>query len=164
MSAKKNPKEKIPVYETLSEWDEVLQGDEELFREMTEPYISTLHKSARTLIRQERFLGTLTADAIQSEELVAETLIQAWNARHGRSLHEPVKRWLLRIQEQTMRKMIAEEEKLHAPIVASLEAPAPHPSQNIENDENELWRLFEPRIQERWEDIIPDESAQSLAA
>ena len=164
MSATKNPKEKMAVYETLSEWDEVLLGDKELFREMTEPYIPALLKSARNTIRQERLLGGLSPDIVQPEELVGETLIKAWQARHTRSEQKPLRSWLLCIQEKTLQQMIAEEQKLHAPIVVSLESYASAKSENIHDDENELWRLFDTQVHDRWKDVIPDESIQSIVA
>ncbi len=164
MSATKNPKDDIALYETLTEWDEVLLGDEELFREMTEPYMPALLTSARNAIRHECFLRNLLPDTIQPEELVGETLIQAWKARHGRGSYESMKRWLLRMQEKTLQNMITEEKNLSARIAVSLESPVPSKSDDIQDDENELWRVFEPPLRDRWEDVIPDESAQPIAA
>jgi DNA-directed RNA polymerase specialized sigma24 family protein len=164
MSATKNPKEKIAVYETLSEWDEVLLGDEELFKELTEPHVPTLLKAARRSIHCEQMAGTIQKGWLSPEELTGETLIQAWQARHTRTEHKPLSQWLLAIQEKTLQRMIAEEQKLQASIVTSLDSPAPFKSEDVRDDENELWRLFEPQLYERWEDIIPDESNYSIAA
>ena len=164
MSATKNPKESIPYYEMLSEWDEVLLGDEELFREMTETHMPALLISARNAIRHECFLRNLTPDTIQPEELVDETLIQAWKARQGRGDRESLKRWLLRVQERTLQNMITEEKNHYAPIAVSLESPVPSRSEYIQDDENELWRSFEAPVRERWEDVIPDKNTPSIAA
>lgn len=164
MSAPKNPKEKIAIYETFSDWDEVLLGDEELFKEMTEPHMPALLKAARRAIHCEQTAGTIQRGWLSPEELTGETLIQAWQVRHTRSEQKPVSQWLLALQERTLQRMIAEEQKLHAPIVVSLQSPAHFKSEDILDDENELWRLFEPPVSECWEDVIPDESAYSIAA
>src|SRR4051812_25386240 len=137
MSAKHNPKDYIAPYEMLSDWDEVLLGDEELFREMAEPHMQYLLKAARKDIDCERRLGHLQPDLLQPEELVGETLIEAWEARHGRTERRPLKDWLLEVQKHAMQKIIEKEKYIHEPIVVSLKAPV-QPVQ-VSDDENDYW-------------------------
>jgi RNA polymerase sigma-70 factor (ECF subfamily) len=162
MSAGRNPKEYIAPYEMLGDWDEVLLGDEELFKEMTEPHLSTLLHAARRSIKPECKRAGLQPDFLQPEELVGETLIQAWQARHGRTERRPLKEWLLEVQAHTLRRMIEEEKKLYEPIAVSLEEPVPFEA--VSSDENEFWDWIEPPVRDRWEDVIPDERTQSLVA
>lgn len=162
MSAGRNKKDYLAPYEMLGDWDEVVMGDEMLFKEMTEPHVSALLDEARKSIQRERAKGELQPDILQPEELVGETLIQAWQARHGRSERRALKEWLLEIQEHALRAMIIEEKKLYEPIAVSLEEAAPVTSELP--DENEYWRWVEPPLHDRWEDVIPDEDSQSLAA
>lgn len=161
MSAGRNPKEYIAPYEMLDDWDEVLLGDEELFKEMTEPHLAALLDAARRSIKPECKRAGVQPD-LQPEELVGETLIQAWQARHGRTERRPMKEWLLEIQANTLRRLIEEEKKQHEPLAVSLEEHVPFKAES--NDENELWNLIEPPVRERWEDVIPDEKTQSLVA
>jgi RNA polymerase sigma-70 factor (ECF subfamily) len=162
MSAKRNPKEYIAPYELLSDWDEVLLGDEELFREMTEPHLPALLKAARKDIDCERRLGNLPSGLLQPEELVGETLIQAWETRHGRTERRPLREWLLEIQKHALKKAIEAEKKLHEPIILSLEEHVPMETES--RDENEFWEWIEPPLPEQWADVIPDHDAQPLAA
>ena len=163
MSQSHSPKEYIAPYEMLTEWDEVLLGDEELFKELSLPYIPALLKAARKMIDNARRQSDLQPDSLQPEELVGETLIEAWQARHGRNTRRTLKEWLLEMQTHALQKLVDEEKKLHAPIAVSLEAPLPRASANAD-DENEYWDWISPPVRERWEDIIPDENAQSIAA
>jgi len=163
MSYAHSPKEYVAPYEMLTEWDEVLLGDEELLKEMAEPYMPVLLEAARMEIKRERRLGNLQPDLLQPEELVGETLIHAWQARHGRSERMPLKDWLLDIQKHALQKLIAEEKKLHEPIAVSLEDPVPVETES-ETDENEYWEWVEPPVRDRWEDVIPDENAHLIAA
>jgi RNA polymerase sigma-70 factor (ECF subfamily) len=162
MSIRHSPKEYIAPYEMLTEWDEVLLGDEELFREMIEAHMPLLLKAARRAIDCERRLGNLQPDLLQPEELVGETLIVAWEARHGRNVRRPLKDWLLEMQHYTLQKIINEEKELHEPIVVSLEAFAS--LESINDDESELLELIEQPVRDRWEDIIPEEQEHPIAA
>ncbi len=164
MSVTHSPREYIAPYETLSEWEEALLGDEELFREMAAPHMPALLKAARKAIDAERREGNLPPDLLQPEELVGETLILAWEARHGRSERRPLKDWLLEMQRHALHKLIEEEKKLHGAIVVSLEAYAPSGPDDAAEDENEFWRWGEPSVHELWADIIPDEQGQAIAA
>jgi DNA-directed RNA polymerase specialized sigma24 family protein len=154
MSAKRNPKYTIAKYEMLSEWDEVLLGDQELFDDMVKPHISMLMENACREIRYERLMGNLDPYLLQPEELLNETLIQAWHKRHARTLSKPFRDWLLEVQKLTLNKMVDEEKRLHDPIVFSLESPLPRQIEN--NDENEFWEWIEPPPREYWADVIPD--------
>ena len=147
MSAGRNKKDYLAPYEMLRDWDEVVIGDETLFKEMTEPYLAELLHAACKSIRRERAMGELQPDILQPEELVGETLIQAWQARHGRTERRSLKEWLLEIQEHALRAMVIEEKKLHAHIAASLDDPAPTPLETP--DENEYWQWVEPPLRER---------------
>ena len=144
--------------------EEVLLGDKELFREMTQPHVPALLEAARKDMKRERISGNLRPDLLQPEELVGETLIEAWELRHLYSERKPLREWLLKVQRSTLKKVIEEEKKLHEPIVLSLEAPVP--SEEItESDENELLRRWiEPPVHECWQDVIPDSENQRLAA
>ncbi len=162
MAAGRNKKDYLAPYEMLGDWDEVVMGDKTLFKEMTEPHLPALLNAARKSIQRERARGELQPDILQPEELVGEMLIQAWQARHGRSERRPLKEWLLEIQEHALRAMIIGEKKLHEPIAVSLEEPAPAAVEPP--DENEYWQWVEPPPRDRWEDVIPDENAQPVAA
>lgn len=162
MSAGRNPKEHIAPYEMLTDWDEVLLGDKELFKEMTEAHMQALLKEARRAIDCERRLGNLSPDVLQPEELVAETLIEAWQARHGRNIRRTLKDWLLDIQYRALQRIIQEDRAIHEPIVVSLEAFVPEEEDG--DEENPFLELLEPPVRSRWWDIIPDENAQPLAA
>lgn len=163
MSYAHSPKEYIAPYEMLTEWDEVLLGDEELLKEMAEPHMPALLEAARREIKRERRLGNLQPDLLQPEELVGETLIHAWQARHGRSERMPLKDWLLEMQKHGLQKLIDEEKKFHEPIAVSLEDAVPVEAES-EADENEYWEWVEPPMRDRWEDVIPDENSQPVAA
>jgi integrase len=149
----------------LSDWDEVLLGDEELLKEMAEPHISTLLEAARQHIKRERCLGNLQPDLLRPEELVGETLIHAWQARHGRNERRPLKEWLLEMQKYVLQRFIEEEKKLHEPIAISLEAPLSRAA--AYDDENEYWQWVEQPPRERWEAVeskTPEITAEQARA
>lgn len=162
MSSTHSPKEYIAPYEMLSEWDEVLLGDEELFKEMAAPYTGVLLNAAQREIKRKYNLGNLSPDLLQPEELVGETLIEAWHARHGRNTHRPLKDWLLEVQRHALQKIIEKEKKLREPIAASLEEPVPA-EEKAGEDANEYWQWVEPKSRDRWGDIIPDDNAHPAA-
>lgn len=160
MSYALNPKAYIAPYEMLTPWDEVLLGDEELFKEMAEPYVPALLAAARQQVNREIAVGNLQPGILQPEELVGETLVQAWASRHGRREPTPVNQWLLGVQEDTLQKLMDKERQVHEPIALSLEEPvSPDPPEN-DYDDNEFWQRVEPIEGDYWMDVIPDESRQ----
>ena len=150
MSATHNPKDYIAPYEFMDDWDEVLLGDEELFKEMTEPYIPSLLAASKSHIKRDLKLSNL----LQPEELVSETLIQAWQMRYGRNKRTPMKDWLLQVEKHTFYMLAGKEKLRYEPYALSLEAFVP--SQSAHSNQNECWESMEPQMRERWSDIIPD--------
>ena len=164
MSVGLNRKEYLPPYDLLSEWDEVLLGDGQLFREMTEPYIPMLLEVAYKQIERERKSVYFPLEVIQPSELVGETLIYAWQTRHARPSHKPLTDWLVEIQAHCLRQILGEERRIQEPIAASLEDPVPFDAANS-NDENDFWDWTEEQhLTQRWEDVIPDESLSTIPA
>jgi DNA-directed RNA polymerase specialized sigma24 family protein len=155
-------KEDLLVKVLDHDWEEVLSGDEELFREMTESHLPALTEAARTGLRQQIRFGNIGPDTVLPEEVVSETLIRAWQVRHGYSEHRPFLDWLLEVEKQTLQRLVDEERRLQEIMPVSLESPAA-PAQ-ASDDENEYWEWVEPQPRDRWEDVIPDETAQPLAA
>jgi DNA-directed RNA polymerase specialized sigma24 family protein len=80
-----------------NDWEDVLSGDEELFREMTESHLPTLMDAARTGIRLQVKSGDIGRDTVLPEEVVSETLIRVLQVRHGYSEHQPLLEWLLEV-------------------------------------------------------------------
>jgi DNA-directed RNA polymerase specialized sigma24 family protein len=142
------------------ERDNILSGDEEFFRQEVEPYIPMLRKAARKSLARHKWLQK--TGVLQPEELVGETLIHAWDARHGRGGHRKLEDWLLAKQEDVLRQIINDERRMREAIVVSLEAPLS--SQMTGQEESGDGEWTQPPIQDCWKDIIPDERAALLAA
>ncbi len=162
MAIRRNPKDYIASYELRTDWEEVLAGDESLFNDMTEKCIPALLQAARRAIDWERRLGNLQPNLLQPVELVGETLIEAWQARHGRNIRRPLIDWLLEVQRHALRRLIQEEKELHDPIAITLEECVP--AEPAEDEETALLEAVEQPIPIRWEDVIPDGHAQEMAA
>lgn len=163
MSGRKTKKNYIAPYEFSDVWDEILLGDRELFKEMTEPYVPTLINEARQYIKQERTKGNLPPDTLRAEELVGDALIQAWIRRHGRSPHVSLKVWLSANLRWALHLIVEEERNWHQSKAVSLEEPAILKHAKTENDE---WDWVTPQSMTRvcWRDVIADENSISHAA
>jgi len=164
MSVAHNPKDYVAPYEMADPWEEVLLGDNELFREMTEPFIPDLLEAARREIKCERAKGNLS-DTLQPEELVGETLIQAWIRRYSRSPRESLKEWLLANQRWALRLIVVEEKGWVESKAISLEARAKYRLADNDND-SDVWDWVTPQFipQDCWRDVIADENSVSHVA
>ena len=160
-NARKTRKNKNP-FRVITPWDEVLLGNQELFNKVTDPHVLLLLEVARTDIAREIRLGKLQSDWLQPEELVGETLIQAWYMRHGRSERKSIKDWLLEVQKYTLQKMIQEEKGFFDAIALSLEELVLPESTNKNEMGFDEW--LESSVPERWADVIPDENSPLIAA
>jgi hypothetical protein len=155
-----NRKDYIAPHEMAEPWDEVLLGDKELFREITEPFIPALLEAAGKNIKHERGKGNLPPDTLRPIELVGEGLVQAWIRRYSRSSRESLLEWLLANQQWTLRLLVLEEKDWAKAKAISLEEPAK--SHHADND-NDEWDWIAPqfRARECWRDIIADENSLS---
>ena len=163
MSGRKTKKNYIAPYEFSDAWDEVLLGDRDLFKEMTEPFIPALLEAAGKDIKRERVKGSLPPDTIRPAELVGEALIQAWIRRYSRSSRESLYEWLLANQRWALRLLVLEEKNWASAKAISLEEPA-KPRQAADNDNDEWdWITPQSRTRECWRDIIADENSVSHA-
>jgi RNA polymerase sigma-70 factor (ECF subfamily) len=162
MSAKKSKNHHVAHQEFSDDWDEVLLGNREIFKEMTEPFIPALLDAARHDIKRETMDGNLHPDILRPEELVGETLIQAWIRRYSRLHRESLKEWLLATQRWALRLVVLEEKDWAKGKAISLEEPAKPRLADYDNDE---WDLITPQsmVRECWRDIIADESSISHA-
>lgn len=157
MAAKKRKKDYVAPYEFSDAWDEVLLGDRELFKEMTEPFIPILLDAARKDIMLEKANGNLP-DRILAEELVGEALIHAWARRYSKSPREPMKEWLLANQHWALRLLVLQEKDWSSRKTISLEDPArPQPADNDNDDWD--WITPQSRVRECWRDVIVDENS-----
>jgi len=163
MSEKKTKNDYVAPYEFSDAWDEVLLGDRDLFKEMTEPFIPALLEAAGKDIKRERVKGSLPPDTIRPAELVGEALIQAWIRRYSRSSRESLYEWLLANQRWALRLLVLEEKNWASAKAISLEEPA-KPRQAADNDNDEWdWITPQSRTRECWRDIIADENSVSHA-
>ncbi len=162
MSNARKQKKLSKLFQIITPWDEVLLGNKQRFNRMTEPHLFTLLSAALADIEKEVSLGHLQPDVLQPEELVGETLVQAWYMRHGRSERKPIKDWLLEVQKYTLQKMIQEEKRFFGSIAVSLEAPVRPAHANKTDIGFDEW--LERSVRDRWADVIPDENSLPLAA
>jgi hypothetical protein len=162
MSEKKRKSDYIASHEMAEPWDEVLLGDKELFKEMTEPFIPALIEAAGKEIRRERVKGNLPPDTLRPAELVGEALVQAWIRRYSRSSRESLLEWLLANQRWALRLLVLEEKNWANAKAVSMEEPAK--SRHADND-NDEWDLITPQSKTRecWRDVIADENSLSHA-
>lgn len=162
MSAGFNKKEYVAPHEMADQWDEVMAGDKELFREMTEPFIPALLDAARKDIKRERANGNLS-DKLLAEELVGETLVQAWIRRYNRSPRESLKEWLMANQRWALRLLVLQEKDWSERKAISLEEPA---RSKLADNDNDEWDWITPQSTTRvcWRDIIADENSVSHVA
>ena len=160
MSMKKNRKDYAAPYEFSDAWDDVLLGDRDVFKEMTEPFIPALIEAARQDIKREKALGNLT-DRILAEELAGDALIQAWPRRYSRSPRESILEWLLANQRWALRLLVLSEKEWTERKALSLEEPAK--SRLADNDD---WDVITPQFVARpcWRDVIADENSVSRVA
>ena len=160
MSEKKTKNDYVAPYEFSDSWDDVLLGDRDLFKEMTEPFIPALLEAAAKDIKRERVKGSLPPDTILPAELVGEALIQAWIRRYSRSSRESLLEWLLANQRWALHLLVLEEKNWVKAKAVSLEEPAKPRHANNDNDE---WELITPQstARECWRDIIADENSLS---
>ena len=160
MSMKKNRKDYAAPYEFSDAWDDVLLGDRDVFKEMTEPFIPALIEAARQDIKREKALGNLT-DRILAEELAGDALIQAWTRRYSRSPRESILEWLLANQRWALRLLVLSEKEWTERKALSLEEPAK--SRLADNDD---WDVITPQFVARpcWRDVIADENSVSRVA
>jgi len=162
MSNARKPKTQKKSTPILMPWDEVLLGNKALFNKLTDPYVLFLLDAARKDVAREVTLGNFHPDWLQAEELVGETLVQAWYMRHGRSERKSIKEWLLEVQKYTFQKIIQEEKSFFNSIAVSLEDLAPPELKSKTEIGFDEW--LAPYPHDRWADIIPDENSQLIAA
>jgi len=162
MSKKKTKKDYIAPYELSDAWDEVLLGDKELFKKMTEPFVPALLEAAGKDIKRERAKDNLPPDTIRPIELVGEALVQAWIRRYSRSSREGLLEWLLANQRWALRLLVLEEKDWAKAKAFSMEEPAKPRHADNDNDEWD-WITPQSTARECWRDIIADENSLSHA-
>lgn len=161
MSIRRNKKDYIAPYEMADPWEEVLLGDKELFKEMTEPHVPALVEAARGSIKQEKAKGNLL-DKLLPEELVGETLLHAWARRFNKLERQSLKDWLLCVQRWALYQIVLKEKEWKRLTAVSLEAPVkPKPVDKQEDDWDRI--LPQVSVRECWRDVIPDENSLSHA-
>ena len=98
--------------------------------------MSALLQAAREEIDYQQRLNRLDTDVIQPEELVGETLIEAYRWRSSRPHRMSLKDWLIELQEQTLARIIEEEIKFKQ----SLSIDTDLSSEPIgDNDNDSFW-------------------------
>jgi len=162
VSATKSKNDYIAPYEFSDAWDEVLLGDRDLFKEMTEPFVPALLEAAGKDIKHERMKGNLPAETLRPIELVGEALVQAWTRRYSRSPRVSLLEWLLANQRWALHLLVLEEKNWANAKAVSMEEPAT--SKQADHD-NDAWDLITPQFKARecWRDIIADENSLSHA-
>jgi DNA-directed RNA polymerase specialized sigma24 family protein len=157
MSAKFDRKE----YPNVDAWDEVLLGDKELFRKMSEPFVPALLEAARQQIKRGKIRGNLP-DTVRPEELVSETLVEAWLRRYSRWNYDSLKEWLLATQRWALHLLVLREKDWEKAKAISLEETVPS---RLADDDYDEWDWITPQFNARdcWRDVIADENSLSHA-
>ncbi len=141
--------------EHYQNWEKILRGDRELFRQTTDPYLKELLQSAQREIAYQCSLQNLERDDLSPEELVGETLIRAWRFRSRRPENMSLKGWLLAIQRRRLQQIVQQEKEFRGRIAISLESSVPKEPESSEEAFYGDW--YQPDDFNRWEDLIPDD-------
>ncbi|MDP9128124.1 MAG: hypothetical protein M3N08_07700 [Pseudomonadota bacterium] len=152
MSAEGNEQD-IEADQTTDPWENILLGNKELFRQLTEPHVAALTSAAGQALGRERAKGNLL-DKLLPEELVGATLLQAWMRRYNRREHQDVKDWLLSVQRWSLQQIILKEKEWKRLTAVSLEAPIEPKLPDKHEDED---YLAQASIPDRWCDVIADD-------
>jgi len=136
------------VKNLTDEWQRTLAGDKDTFRRLVEPYLEELRAAAQHEITYRVCVGDLGSGSLSSEDLLAETMIKAWDERRQKPDNLDLKAWLLGILYRTADFLVNEERQVAELAPVSLDALA------TEEGAATAWR--QPEDFESWEEVIPD--------
>jgi len=137
-----------------NQWELVLKGDHKTFNEMAEPYLDEMSQIAEREILYLQYLGHFGQDDLNTNELVGEALLQAWDRRHKRPDEISIKAWLLGTLQRVIQRKVRQADILKSVESVSLESPVL--SENYFDEDQSFWDWHQPDDFTKWEDIIED--------
>jgi len=135
-----------------------LFADKKAFTQAIEPLLPALWRRAQHEHAYRRALGDFDEGAVSVEDLLAETLVQAWRRRHHKPAGLSLEAWLTALLHRAAERIARAERRYHAQIGLSLEAPLPPPP--VYDDDEEFWEWYQPDEVLHWEDVLPDTGAR----
>lgn len=137
---------------------EPLFADKDAFTQAIEPLLPALWTRAQHEHAYRRALGDFGDRAVSVEDLLAETLVQAWRHRHHKPAALSLEAWLTGLLHRVAERIARAERRYYAHLGPSLEAPVPPPP--VYDDDEEFWEWYQPDEVLHWEDVLPDEGAR----
>ncbi|MBA1158964.1 RNA polymerase sigma factor [Microvirga mediterraneensis] len=131
-----------------NQWQRTLAGDKDMFRSLVEPYLEELRAAAQHEITYRVCVGDLGSGSLSAEDLMAETMIKAWDERRHKPVNLDLEAWLLGLLYRTADLLVGEERQIGELAPVSLDAPAADMASATG------WR--QPADFETWEEAIPD--------
>ena len=122
------------------------------FMKAVEPYLATLRNAARRDLRYYQARGDIPRGELSPEEVIGETLIQAFAQRAKRPTGLSFKAWLLGMEARVIENLIKSEKPFRELWAVSLEEPLPDPASSY--DDTSFWDWYQPDADEKWEDIL----------
>lgn len=144
------------------DWQATLAGDREAFNRLVRPHLDELLDAARRALAYHRARDSATAFDITPEELVGETLLRAWSSRLHRPVGVSLKAWLLGTQHRVLDRLLHRPDWERDLWAVSLDDPLP--PLPLYDDEDTFWEWYQPDDLTRWEDVLPDPSADPVEA
>lgn len=146
------------AHEAAEKPAEPLFADKAAFARAIEPLLPALWTRAQHEHAYRRALGDFSDDAVSVEDLLAETLVQAWRHRHHKPAALSLEAWLTGLLHRVAERIAREERRYHAHIGLSLDSPLPPPP--VYDDDEEFWEWYQPDEVLHWEDVLPDAGAR----
>jgi len=136
------------VKNLTDEWQRALAGDKDMFRSLVEPHLKELRAAAQHEITYRVCVGDLGPGSLSAEDLLAETMIKAWDERRQKPDNLDFKAWFIGLLYRTADLLVSEERQVGELAPLSLDAPATAVGAATG------WR--QPDDFESWEEVIPD--------
>jgi DNA-directed RNA polymerase specialized sigma24 family protein len=130
-----------------NDWSAALHGDLQAFRHIVEPHIPELRQTSARELRYHELIRDLPENDLMPDDVVAETLIRAWETRHRRPRRLRLRAWLLGTALRIIDLMVRSEKRLYR---AMDQAP--------EEAEDTYWDWYEPDDLEKG-DMLPQDPA-----
>ncbi|MFW5955145.1 MAG: RNA polymerase sigma factor [Rhodothermales bacterium] len=143
-------------------WQQAIQhDDEDAFQKAVEPMLPTLTRVARRELAfylKQRYIHPRDFSA---EEVVGETLLQAWRHRSKKPKEMSIRGWLLGTQHRALRNLVQKQREYREDKAISLDAPLPTNPDSHDTQEA-FWDWYQSDEDLTWEDVIPATSREEV--
>ena len=135
------------------------------FMEEVKPHLEELLESARHHLAYHEARGDIPERTLTAEEVVGETLIQAFAGRARRPREVAPRDWLLGLEARTLDKLLRDEARQRELWTVSLDEPLP--LRNPVDLDDTFWDWHQPDAVDRVADVVspvqPEAKASPIA-